>query len=117
MIASRRAKLVCGCFSQDPAKSKITGMQYGLQRNRIYKKYFISYINIKTSYEQMFQHESELPESERMNFVVIATPTATHYTIALLALEVSIDVLYNHSIISMSCVNHRFALLKTRLIN
>lgn len=39
----------------------------------------------------MFQHESELPESERMNFVVIATPTSTHYTIALLALEVSID--------------------------
>ena len=40
----------------------------------------------------MFQHESELPESDRMNFVVIATPTSTHYTIALLALEVQISL-------------------------
>ena len=40
----------------------------------------------------MFQQESELPESDRMNFVVIATPTATHYTIALLALEVYISL-------------------------
>lgn len=38
----------------------------------------------------MFQHEAELPESERMEFVVIATPTCTHFTIALSALEVNL---------------------------
>lgn len=40
------------------------------------------------SFEQMFQHEAELPEGERMEFVVIATPTCTHFAIALSALEV-----------------------------
>ena len=40
----------------------------------------------------LYLDESELPESDRMNFVVIATPTSTHYTIALLALEVHISL-------------------------
>ena len=33
----RRVKLVSGCFSSDPQKSKIAGTQYGVHRNRIYK--------------------------------------------------------------------------------
>ena len=35
---SRRARLVCGCFSSDPSKSKAAGAQYGLHRNRVYKE-------------------------------------------------------------------------------
>lgn len=72
----RRVKLVSGCFSSDPQKSKIAGTQYGVHRNRIYK-----------SYEEMIQHESELPESERIHFLCVATPTHLHYSICLFALE------------------------------
>lgn len=36
---TRRAKLVCGCFSSDPMKSRIAGVQYGLHRNRVYKEW------------------------------------------------------------------------------
>ena len=35
----RRARLVCGCFSSDPQKSRVSGSQYNLHRNRIYKTY------------------------------------------------------------------------------
>lgn len=46
---------------------------------------------MKYSYEQMFQHEMELPEADRMDFVIIATPTSTHYKIAYQALIVFIS--------------------------
>ena len=46
---------------------------------------------LNTSYEQMFQRELELAESERMDFVVIATPTPTHFAIAYQALLVASD--------------------------
>lgn len=46
---------------------------------------------LSTSYEQMFQRELELAESERMDFVVIATPTPTHFAIAYQALLVASD--------------------------
>ena len=44
---------------------------------------------LRTSYEQMFQRELELTESERMDCVVIATPTPTHFAIAYQALLVA----------------------------
>ena len=44
----------------------------------------------------MFEHECELPENERMLFVVIATPTGSHFNIALSALEVRKEFLDNH---------------------
>ena len=47
-------------------------------------------------YSEMFHRENELPENERMNVVVIATPTATHFNIALLALEVRL-ALFSHA--------------------
>lgn len=45
-------------------------------------------LRMNCSYEQMFQHEMELPEADRMDFVIIATPTSTHYKIAYQALTV-----------------------------
>lgn len=48
-------------------------------------------LRMKYSYEQMFQHEMELPEADRMDFVIIATPTSTHYKIAYQALIVFIS--------------------------
>lgn len=43
---------------------------------------------LNNSYEEMFERENELPKSERMDFVCIATPTSTHFEIASLALRV-----------------------------
>ena len=86
------AKFVCGCFSTDYSKSKVAGQYYGIARNRTYKSYCLvvdtDRIIVICRYEQMFAHECELPEEERMVFVVIASPTGSHYSIALSALEV-----------------------------
>lgn len=68
--------LVCGAFSRDPAKSKKTGAELGLDEARVYE-----------SYEQMFTQESALPAEQRMEFVAIVTPNNLHYPVALAALE------------------------------
>ena len=51
-----------------------------------------SVLKMTHSYEQMFQHELELPEADRMDFVIIASPTSTHYDIAYQALTVCIPI-------------------------
>ena len=68
--------LVCGAFSSDPDKSKITGAEYYLDPDRAYG-----------SYQEMIEKEKELPEGERMDFLCIATPNHVHYDPARLALE------------------------------
>jgi len=68
--------LVCGAFSSDPKKSKITGEQYYLAPERAYG-----------SYQEMIEKEKELPEGVRMDFLCIATPNHLHYEPAKLALE------------------------------
>jgi predicted dehydrogenase len=67
---------VCGAFSSDPAKSKITGKEYYLDPSRAYD-----------SYQDMILKEKALPEGERMDFLCIATPNHVHYGPAKLALE------------------------------
>lgn len=69
-------ELVCGCFSVDPEISLSSGRTYYLPENRIYK-----------SYREMFEHESELPEGERMDFVSIVTPNFVHFDPAMMALS------------------------------
>lgn len=69
-------ELVCGSFSSDPDKSKITGDQLGIAENRIYG-----------SYKEMIRREAELPSNERMDFVSIVTPNHVHFEPAALALE------------------------------
>ena len=68
--------LVCGAFSSDPEKSKITGEQYYLAPERAYG-----------SYQEMIEKEKLLPEGVRMDFLCIATPNHVHYEPAKLALE------------------------------
>lgn len=68
--------LVCGAFSSDPKKSKITGEQYYLDPERAYG-----------SYQEMIEKEKLLPEGVRMDFLCIATPNHVHYEPAKLALE------------------------------
>ena len=74
-------ELVCGCFSSNPERSLSSGRAYFLPDDRIYG-----------SYQEMFEHEMELPEEERMNFVVIVTPNKQHFEPAMMALERGIHV-------------------------
>jgi predicted dehydrogenase len=67
---------VCGAFSSDPKKSKITGEKYYLAPERAYG-----------SYQEMIEKEKKLPDGVRMDFLCIATPNHVHYEPAKLALE------------------------------
>ena len=69
-------ELVCGTFSSDPEKSRLTGADLHLDPLRVY-----------ANYEEMIVKEKELPEDVRMDFVSIVTPNHVHFSPAKLALE------------------------------
>ena len=69
-------ELVCGAFSSDPEKSKITGRQLYLPDHRVYG-----------SYREMIRTEATLPLNERMDIVSIVTPNHVHFEPSKLALE------------------------------
>jgi predicted dehydrogenase len=75
-VLDGQIELVCGAFSSDPEKSKITGEQYFLPPERVYN-----------SYEEMFEKEKILDPDKRMDVVCIATPNHVHFDPARLALE------------------------------
>ena len=77
-----RIDLVCGAFSSNAARSKQSGKDLGLDANRVYG-----------SYEEMFKAEAGLPEDQRMQFVSIVTPNATHFPVAKAALEAGFHVM------------------------
>jgi len=69
-------ELVCGAFSSDPEKSRLSGQDLYLPPARVY-----------ASYEEMIQTEKTLPQGERMDFVSIVTPNHVHFPPAKMALE------------------------------
>ncbi|RMG77799.1 MAG: gfo/Idh/MocA family oxidoreductase [Bacteroidetes bacterium] len=69
-------ELVCGAFSSDPEKSRLSGQDLFLPPERSYG-----------SFEEMILKEKTLPEGERMDFVSIVTPNHLHYAPAKMALE------------------------------
>lgn len=69
-------ELVCGAFSSNPKKSKLSGADLYLPKDRVYG-----------SYEEMIKKETELPLGERMDFISIVTPNHMHYGPAKMALE------------------------------
>ncbi len=75
-IMDGEIELVCGAFSSNPEKSKESGKSLYLPENRVYD-----------NYEQMILAEKQLPEGERMDFVVIVTPNHVHYGPTKMALE------------------------------
>ena len=75
----RTAKLVAGCFSRDPEKSRAQGAALGLDPARCY-----------TNYAEMAKAESE--REDGIDFVVVVTPNATHYPISKAFLEAGINV-------------------------
>jgi predicted dehydrogenase len=63
-----RIDLVAGAFSSDPAKSRVSGQDLGLDSSRVYP-----------DYETMAAAESKLPAEERIDFVSIVTPNFVHF--------------------------------------
>ena len=76
-----RIELVAGAFSSDPAKSRASGEDLGLDPSRVYP-----------DYETMAAAESKLPESERIDFVSIVTPNNVHFPPAKTFLEAGFHV-------------------------
>ncbi|OAV44671.1 oxidoreductase [Lewinella sp. 4G2] len=72
----QQIELVCGAFSSNPEKSRLSGEDFFLPADRVYG-----------SYEEMITKEKELPEGERMDFVSIVTPNHVHFGPAKMALE------------------------------
>lgn len=72
----QQIELVCGAFSSNPEKSRLSGQDFFLPSDRVYG-----------SYEEMITREKELPEGERMDFVSIVTPNHVHFGPAKMALE------------------------------
>lgn len=76
-----RAELVAGAFSSDIDRSRETALAFSVDTDRAY-----------ASYEEMLQSECARPESERIDFVSIATPNWLHYPMAKAALEAGLHV-------------------------
>lgn len=75
-ILDGQIELVCGAFSSNPEKSKVTGAEYYLPPERVYD-----------TYKEMITGEAKLPEGVRMDFVCIVTPNHLHFEPAKLAME------------------------------
>ena len=69
-------ELVCGAFSSDPEKSRLSGEDLLLPANRVYG-----------SYEEMIKGEKRLSPEKRMDFVSIVTPNHVHFGPAKMALR------------------------------
>ena len=76
-----RAVLVAGALSSDPVRSRESAEDYGIDPSRAYG-----------SYKEMIEKELALPESERIDFVSIATPNHTHYEIAAASVDAGFNV-------------------------
>ena len=69
-------ELVCGSLSINKEIAVESGRSLFLPEDRIY-----------TSYEEMLEKESSLPQDKRMDFVTIVTPNFAHFAPAVMALE------------------------------
>ena len=74
-------EIVAGAFSSDAAKSKRQGEELFLDPRRVYP-----------SWRAMVDAESRLPAGERIDFVSIVTPNASHFEIARAFIEAGFHV-------------------------
>lgn len=74
--------LVAGCFSSDPAKSRLSGKDLHLDPARVY-----------ASFEAMAAAEAALPPDQRIDFVSIVTRNNTHFAVAKTFLEAGFNVI------------------------
>jgi predicted dehydrogenase len=69
-------ELCCGALSINPEIAKDSGASLFLTEHRTY-----------LTYDEMITKESQLPASERMDFVTIVTPNFAHFAPAMMALD------------------------------
>lgn len=69
-------ELVCGAFSSDAEKSKVSGAMLGLSADRVYG-----------SYQELIEKEKQLPENDRVQVISIVTPNHVHFGPTKMALE------------------------------
>jgi predicted dehydrogenase len=81
-ILDTRATLVAGALSADPARAKASAPDYDIKPERAY-----------SSVKDMIAGETKLPESERIDFVSVATPNHTHFEIAKSFAEAGFNVM------------------------
>jgi predicted dehydrogenase len=70
------AEISAGVFSSDSARSAERGTEIGIEKSRIYSNYM-----------EMIEKENNLPEGTRIDFVIIATPNASHSSMTKAFLE------------------------------
>ncbi len=76
-----RATLVAGALSSDPARAKASAPAYDIAPERAY-----------SSYEELIDAETKLPDKQRVDFLSVTTPNHTHYEIAKAAVEAGLNV-------------------------
>lgn len=77
----QQIELVAGCFSRDPANTRLTGAQLHLDPARCYD-----------SYLEMAAAEARLGQDRRIDFVSIVTPNNVHFPVAKAFLEAGFHV-------------------------
>ncbi|MFL5243414.1 MAG: Gfo/Idh/MocA family protein [Gemmataceae bacterium] len=77
-----QATLVAGALSSDPVRAKASAPDYDIKLDRAYG-----------SYQEMLAGEGNLPASERIDFVSIATPNHLHFEVAKSFAEAGFNVM------------------------
>ena len=86
-----RVELVAGALSRTPQKARQSGTDLFLPVQRIHD-----------NWQQMLEHELALPESERIDFVSIATPNHAHFAPALAFVENGFHVIVDKPMVTNS---------------
>lgn len=74
-------QLVCGAFSRNPHNNQQSAAKLGVAQNRAY-----------ASWQQLLSAEAALPESERMQVLIVVTPNQLHVPISQAALAAGFHV-------------------------
>jgi len=74
--------LVAGCFSSDPAKSRLSGEDLFLNPSRVY-----------ATFEEMARKEAALPADQRIDFVSVVTRNNSHFAVSKTFLEAGFHVI------------------------
>ncbi len=83
------AKLVAGCFSRNPEKTKQQGESLGIEQDRCY-----------STYAEMA--EKEAAREDGIDFVVVVTPNYTHYDVCKTFLNAGINVACDKPLVTES---------------
>lgn len=81
-VLDNRAALIAGALSSNPERAKASAPDYDIAEDRAY-----------TSIDELIEKELALPEDQRIDFVSVATPNHTHFSIAKAAVEAGFNVI------------------------